>query len=349
MSQATGSPSSPGSPPVIVVPSIQMNKLDFNFVPKNKPEPSKSAVANLSNLVPKLISVKERALFFQNGGKGGSFRIDDDSNGSSSPAMLDNDTSRATYNDIYLPEKQISDQTGELVQDIDEEQIYESPLKQRSQRLTVSNLPEPPSLTSEELQAQVEAHNPDTVYPVGYFAVPKNPPRQTVDEVDDDPNSFYINRLSYRDGFVLLPDDWITQDELVVLLRLACKQVVELRKIEDRKRLLQGPPVITAPSASPSRVLPSPRPAPSTPGTDSYESPKSQQSPDRILSQLSGKENMSIVTIRGCHTFGMTELVGPGILLHFFTPENNSFLCFLTSENNSSLNKQRCTSFHIFV
>ena len=300
-----------GSPPVIVVPYVQMNKLDFNFVPK-KPEFSKSAVVNLSNLVPKSISVKERALFFQNGGKSGSFCIDDDSNGTSS--MLDDDTSRATYNDIYLPERQISDQTGEIVQDIDEEQIYLSPLKQRSQRLTVSNLPVPPNLTWEELQAQVEAHNPDTVYPVDYFAVPKNPPRQTVDELEDDPNISYINRLSYRDGFVLLPDDWITQDELVVLLRLACKQVVELRKIEDKKRLQQVPPIITVPSTSLSRIplLPSPRPSPArSTGTTS----ESLESPDRISSQSGGNENTSIVTIRGCHTFGVNGLVGSGTLL----------------------------------
>ena len=302
---------SSSSPPVIVVP---MN----NFISK-KPEPSKSAVVNLSNLVPKSgggISVKERALFFQNGGKGGSFRMEDSN--SSSP-VVDNDTSRATYNDIYLPERQLSEQTGEIVEDIEEEQVYLSPLKQRSQRLTVSNLPEPPNLTSEELQAQVEGHNPDTVYPVDYFAVPSNPPRQTVDEVDDDPNSLYINRLSYRDNFILLSDDWITQDELVVLLRLACKQVVELRKIEDIRRLQQVPPIITVPSPSTKKV-PSPRPPPSTTargGIESYDSQKSQlsQPSDRIpSSQSGGQENHSIVTIRGCHTFGVNGLVGPGFL-----------------------------------
>ena len=98
-----------------------------------------------------------------------------------SPEFID--TSSANYNEIFLHERD---------RDLEEEKVFFSPLP-RSKQLAVNRQNSDHDLTAEEplpssaaLQALVENHDPDTKYPPDYFAPPSSPPRQTVDEPEDD-------------------------------------------------------------------------------------------------------------------------------------------------------------------
>ena len=77
-----------------------------------------------------------------------------------------NDTSRADYREIYLPE-------GAL-QAVDETVLFFSPLQQRSKQLSLSARLEP---DMNEATRRMLAHDPNTVYPPDYFAPPAPPPR----------------------------------------------------------------------------------------------------------------------------------------------------------------------------
>lgn len=100
------------------------------------------------------------------------------------------DTSSANYNEIFLHERD---------RDLEEEKVFFSPLP-RSKQLAVNrqnadqdSIAKEPLPSSAALQALVENHDPDTKYPPDYFAPPSSPPRQTVDEPEDDESDWVRN------------------------------------------------------------------------------------------------------------------------------------------------------------
>ena len=195
----------------------------------------------------------------------------------------DVDTSTANYSEIFLQE-----QGGQP----EEEKVFFSPLPRSKQLAAVRGssqlngiIDSAPTQTpsSAALQAMVENHDPDTKYPSGYFSIPPLPQRTTEDEPEaDDPDAAYMSRLQQRDGFFLQPDT-VTVDDLVVLLRTGCNQIVEINRKQLRNEHGTGT----------SSVPPSPRGA----GAVYMPAPVSAD---------------GVVTVHGTHTFISAELTPSG-------------------------------------